>query len=104
MSIDEALVIIQEAAFEGQSFSIRFWTLEGIETYYPRARYGAPDSWSRKAAKIEIQEKLGTAVRGQRKISLLRDDGGIPITDLETKSFKTPKWYGIFELNGEIVN
>lgn len=106
MSIDQALNEIQEAAFEGQSFSIRFLTMEGEERYYPKARYGAPDSWQRKKQKLEINERIGVAYRGKRKVSLMRDDGTIPITKIENgigTDYRTPKWFGIVEINGEKV-
>jgi hypothetical protein len=103
MSIDQALTIIQEYAFENIAFSIRFITMDGEERYYTRARYGAPDHWVRKKEKLDINEKLGTAYRKGRKVSLMRDDGMIPITDLGRNEFKTPKWFSITELNGEKV-
>lgn len=103
MSIDQALSVLQESAFEAQSFSIRFVTMEGEERFYERARYGAPDSWRRNKVKLEINEKIGAAFRGKRKVSLMRDDGTIPITNLTTQEFRSPKWFGIIELNGEKV-
>jgi hypothetical protein len=106
MSIDQALSDIQEAKFLGQPFSIRFITMDGDERFYAKARYGAPDSWRRNAEKLDINERLGTATRGKRKVSLMRDDGTIPITRIEHGigiDFRTPKWFGIIELNGERV-
>ena len=102
MSIDQCLAEIQEAAAEGHKFSIRFITMEGEERFYEAARYGAPDSWQRKT-KLDINERIGQAFRGKRRVSLMRDDGTIPITNLKTQEFRTPKWFGIIELHGEKV-
>ena len=99
MTIDQALSIIQESDY----FSIRFVMVSGEERHYARARYGAPDHWSGQKQKLEINEKLGTAHRGRRKVSLMRDDGTIPMTNLANQEFKTVKWYSIIELNGEKV-
>jgi hypothetical protein len=106
MGIDQALSDIQESAFLGKPFSIRFITMDGEERFYVKARYGAPDSWRRNAEKLVINERLGTAQRSKRKVSLMRDDGTIPITRIENGigiDFRTPKWFGIIELNGERV-
>jgi hypothetical protein len=105
MTIDQALSIIQEAAFDAASFSIKFIGMDGEERFYEKARYGAPDSWQRKP-RLEINEKLGIAHRGKRRVSLMRDDGTIPITKIVGgigSDFRTPKWFGIVELNGERV-
>lgn len=107
MSIDQALSEIQESAFESKNFSIRFYTMEGEERFYQKARYGAPDSWQRNKQKLEINERIGLAMRGKRKVALMRDDGTIPITRINDlgigAEFRTPKWFAIVELNGERV-
>jgi hypothetical protein len=103
MSIDQALVEIQESQLQGRVFAIKFITMDGEERHYPKARYGSPDSWQRNPTRLQINERLGTAHRGGRKVSLMRDDGTIPITNFITKEFKTPKWFSIIELNDEVV-
>ena len=104
MSIDEALVKIQEAAQAGQYFSIAFVVADGRIVEYPQARYGADDNYRGKKERLKINEREGTAHRGVRKVSLLRDDGGVPITKMPEGELKTPKWYSILKLNNEDVN
>lgn len=99
ISIEEALERIKAAAFEGRNFSIKFLTMEGAERFYDRARHGAPAQPFNKA-KLDIDGATGEAKRGKRIVSLMRDNGTIPITNLSNKEFKTPKWFGLLEVDG----
>lgn len=103
MSIDQALTDLQDAAFDAKYFALKFVTMEGEVRHYPQCRYGAPDNFSGRKEKLKINERIGEAHRGSRKVALMRDDGTIPITNLATQEFRTPKWYSIIELNGQKV-
>lgn len=102
IDINEALNILRDAAFEKGNFSIRFLTMEGEERFYERAKHGAPEQPFKKAA-LTIDTTEGVAKRGKRVVSLMRDNGTIPITNLSTKEFKTPKWFGLLEVDGKLI-
>lgn len=96
ITIDDALLRIQEAAHEGKTFKLKFVKMDGTIQTYQSARYGGPERATKERLKIDKQ--FGTATRGKRNVSLHRDDGTIPMTK-EGEMYRTPKWFSILELD-----
>jgi len=95
ITIDQALHDMQEMSLQGQSFSLVFFGMDGDERTYARARWGALEP---KTMRIG-----GASAPNPHPKKGFRSDGTIPITNLETNEFKTPKWFSIKLLNGEKI-
>ena len=96
ISIDDALLRIQEAAHEGRNFKLKFVAMDGSIRTYQTARYGGPER--EQPEKLTVNGATGVATRAKRVVSLHRDDGTIPITK-EGELYRSPKWFSILELD-----
>ena len=105
ISIDKVLSEIVEYATGNRSFTLSFVRSSGkkrgsIKT--AEYRYGAPDGHVRKE-KAERGEG-GGAYRGTRKIQLHIDNHTIPLTNVGTNGYESPRISRIIKFNKLKVN
>ena len=89
-SIDEVLLLIQDAAADNRLFSLKFVRATGenkgsIKTVM-KARYGGPE---RERLATDMRKKRTEDGEG-RKVSLHVDNGTLPLTDVERNKYFTP--------------
>jgi hypothetical protein len=94
-SIDEVLMLIQDAASENRAFSLRFVRAtgerKGSVKFVAKARYGGPERerLAHDIRKVKPTEGYAQQDNG-RKVSLHIDAGTLPLTDIETNKYFTP--------------
>jgi hypothetical protein len=97
-SIDEVLLLIQDAAASNRVFSLRFVRAtgerKGSVKFVAKARYGAPE---RERLAHDVRKTRNGAYSmtndnegKERKVSLHVDNGTLPLTDIEANKYFTP--------------
>lgn len=93
-SIDEVLLLIQDAAASNRVFSLRFVRATGERKgsikFVAKARYGAPERERLAHDVRKVRTEDGGMERNERKVSLHVDNGTLPLTDIEANKYFTP--------------